>query len=355
MDDRVVKFRVGVMVLATLIIAGILVLIFGKMPTFVGKYKVYAHFAQAPGVAVETPVRKSGILIGRVNNVEFSDDGGVLITLEIDDSVRLPRNEVPVINSSMLGDSVVQFVRQKDSPASAESITPGDYVQGRVGTDPLEMLSSFQGTFDQAVASVSSASDDIGDLARNLNNLVGKNEEQISRIVNKTELALDQIRTSLDNMQSVLGDKKIQADLRDSIARFPQILDKTNAALNEIENTFASADRTFKGLEKFTTPLGQKGEAMVNRMDSTVAKLDELLGQFTAFGQALNEPNGTLGKLINEPDLYQNLNQVVLNVECLTRQLKPILADARVFTDKIARDPGVIGVSGALKKRAGIK
>ena len=67
MDERVVQFRVGVVVLATVIIMGILILLFGEARTLVqGHYTVNVKLPRAPGIAVDTPVRKSGILIGRV-------------------------------------------------------------------------------------------------------------------------------------------------------------------------------------------------------------------------------------------------------------------------------------------------
>ena len=73
MDERVVRFRVGVMVLATVFITAILVLLFGDFSTFgQSTYTVYIAFPQAPGVARDTPVRKSGILIGRVSSVPIS-------------------------------------------------------------------------------------------------------------------------------------------------------------------------------------------------------------------------------------------------------------------------------------------
>ena len=62
MDERVVQFRVGVTVLASLIITGILALLFGELPSVLrGSYTVYIKFASAPGVSQDTPVRKSGI------------------------------------------------------------------------------------------------------------------------------------------------------------------------------------------------------------------------------------------------------------------------------------------------------
>src|SRR3972149_2325090 len=95
MDERIMQFRVGVMVLATLIITGILVAMFGEMPKIIyGEYKLEITFDQAPGVTDGTPVRKSGILIGRVTKVRFSDeDTKVVVTVAIKDKFHLRRNE----------------------------------------------------------------------------------------------------------------------------------------------------------------------------------------------------------------------------------------------------------------------
>ena len=67
MNDRVMQFRVGVVVLATAIITGILIVLFGDLPSLVqATYPLKMSFTDARGVADGTPVRKNGILVGRV-------------------------------------------------------------------------------------------------------------------------------------------------------------------------------------------------------------------------------------------------------------------------------------------------
>jgi phospholipid/cholesterol/gamma-HCH transport system substrate-binding protein len=73
------------------------------------------------------------------------------------------------------------------------------------------------------------------------------------------------------------------------------------------------------------------------------------------FSKSLNNPEGSLGQFINNPDLYQSLNRAAVNIEELTLELEPILHDARVFSDKIARHPELLGVRGAMQRNAGTK
>ena len=364
MDERILKFRVGAMVLATLILLAILVVLFGESPTLIRSYVVHINFPEAPGVTQDTPVRKSGILIGRVTDVRFSDDDQVIVTVSIDTRIRLRRNEVPRITASLLGDAVIQFV-PSGGPAKEEFIEDGDLIAGSVARNPLQVLSSLEGDLGGAIGSVSAAGNQIGQLAQNVNRLLASNDEQINRIIGKTENALDGFQQTLANVNSILGTSPGPTEVdtgrpalpgeEQARTNLPEVLKETSEAVRTLRTTLETADRNLRNLEGFTGPLGERGEQIVGRIDQTVARLDELLEQFVEFGTALNRREGSLGQLVNNPDLYQHLNAAACNIEQLTKQLKPIVNDARVFADKIARHPEVLGVRGAIKKSPGIK
>src|SRR5262245_12766873 len=138
MDERVVQFRVGVTVLAALIITGILMLLFGELPSVLrGSYVVYVKFPSAPGVAQDTPVRSLGIHIGRVTKVQFTGDNEVLVTAKIDGNVELYRDEAVRISSGLLGDAELTFVPGPRRPGQRVPIKAGDLLAGTVSTDPL--------------------------------------------------------------------------------------------------------------------------------------------------------------------------------------------------------------------------
>ena len=94
---------------------------------------------------------------------------------------------------------------------------------------------------------------------------------------------------------------------------------------------------------------------MIHHAHQSIRELDELLGQMAQFSRALNGSQGTLGQLINSPELYQQLSEAASNINDLTHRLQPILNDVRDFTDKIARHPEVLGVRGAIERSPGIK
>jgi phospholipid/cholesterol/gamma-HCH transport system substrate-binding protein len=114
-----------------------------------------------------------------------------------------------------------------------------------------------------------------------------------------------------------------------------------------------SVEKNSKNLEGFTEPLGRNGEEIANSIVEAVDGLDKLVEEFTVLSQSLNNRDGTLGKLINDPQLYENANrticnanQVVLQVNDLTKRLRVVAEDARVFMDKVARAPGRVVTGG---------
>jgi phospholipid/cholesterol/gamma-HCH transport system substrate-binding protein len=231
MDERIVKFRVGVMVLATLLITGILVLLFGELPTLVrSSYTVHIKLHDAPGISESTPIRKSGILIGRVTNVDFAGDGGVLVTAAIDGNRQLHRNEVPRIRTSLLGDAMLQFVPVEDETLPKDPIKPGETIQGAVVTDPLQVLRNLEPQLNEMMRSVTRTSNELGDLTSQINRLLNTNDEQLGRVLTKTERTLDSIFKTMESADQVLGDPQLRADLRRSLNEVPEVIAETRQA-----------------------------------------------------------------------------------------------------------------------------
>ena len=64
------------------------------------------------------------MLIGRVTNVEFIDDWGVTVTVGIDPGVKIHRDEVCRIKSTIVGDAVLEFVPRHVIPEPRLSPAP---------------------------------------------------------------------------------------------------------------------------------------------------------------------------------------------------------------------------------------
>ena len=374
MDERVLQFRIGVMVVGTVFIAAFLVLAFNYDPALLrGRYTIYVKFPEAPGIETDTPVYKSGVLVGRVSDVLLREDD-VLVTLKIDAKYKIRADEVCQIGTeSLLGDSMIEFVPgpagAKVLPAGApgpagaagEPLTEGALIEGQVKGDPLrslEVLAELEVEVKTAMAQFSLASQRVGQLADNVNALVVNNEEQITRIVAKSELAMDEFQRAMSNINELVGDEQVRADLKASLAGVPQLIDDTRTAVQKYGAVADQAEASLLEAQKFAGTLNQLGESsqrMSGNVDQITEKLDRLILDLLTVSDAINKQEGTIGQLVYNPDLYQRLNRAAGNVEELTRRMRPIVEDVRVFSDKIARDPGRLGVRGVLQNNDGTK
>ncbi|MDH3717335.1 MAG: MlaD family protein [Planctomycetota bacterium] len=352
MQERILLARVGIVVIAALLLIAILIVWFGDFPTPLRRGKVVeVSFPTAPGVMEGTPVRKSGILIGRVEGVKFAEDSSdVIATLRVDDGVDLRKHEFCRVDSgSLLGDAVLQFIPGEDS--SDQLIQDGDRLQGVSGRNPMELATSLEGDIRDTLASVTTAGNEITKLARQMDGVFQRDDdEQFQRVVDKAEKSLDQFSEAMTKFTSLMDGLNKDGNLQKSMKDMPKLIKESRDAMAILQEVGESADRNLQNLEGLTGPLGERGDQIAQRIDSGLESFDTAMQQLTTFTKQINNSEGTLGQLLNNPELYFNINSAAQNIQRLTTDMRPILNDIRVFSDKIARDPGQLGVRGALQR-----
>ena len=360
MDERVMQFRVGVMLLATLIITAILVLIFGRIPIVMGSsYRVMVRFPQVRGVSDGTAVRKSGVLIGRVTAVGNPDllTGDVVeVTVKIDGDKKLFPEEQCRIMYSALGDAQLEFYLPPGAVRTAPvPHDPPHLFEGQMSLEPLELATQALTNLRGVSASVSKTSDSIGELARKVNGILDGNKGKLRTIVDQADDTLKAIKKTMESADQLIGDPEVRGPLKQALKQAPALVDETRSTFRHMEQTLSRVDENLANLSKFTQALGDRGPATMDHVDAVVKNMDAIMVQLEKFSISLNSSEGTLGQIIHNPELYDHLNRTVTNVDQIIRDLRPIVADARTFTDKIARHPEVLGVRGAIKPSPGIK
>ncbi|MCS7304130.1 MAG: MlaD family protein [Thermoguttaceae bacterium] len=347
MEERRLHFRVGLMVVASLLIAAILAVFFGEIPVFQRTYLLWIRFPQAPGVTADTPVRKSGILIGRVVRHEFADDGSVIVTARIYKDVVLKQNEVCQVRGSLLGDAVLEFVPSPDPQKPNLPIDPNQLQEGIVAEDPQKLVTDFRAEFKRAVDSLETTGKKIGDIVARVDQFLTENKPEIQEMVSIARQNLTLSKTTFENLNKMLGDEQSREQLARTIRQLPDLVGKTHQAMAQLESML-------REVRSFTGPLGQRGPELTARLEASLTKLDATLDQLHLFAQALNNNTGTLGQLVHNRELYDRLNRTIGNLEEVSERLRPIVEDARIFSDKVARHPGIL-VRDAVRPQAGFK
>jgi phospholipid/cholesterol/gamma-HCH transport system substrate-binding protein len=407
MNERQMQFRVGVVMFATLIIGALLATLNGPVPKEWlpwGRqtYSIAIQLPQAPGVGPNTPVRKNGLLIGRVAAIDDLDNG-VILHVNIDGDRRLLTSHVPHVRTSVLGDATIDFATSlTDTPP--QPIADGATIPGVVDPNPfdaLAQLAELKTDFAAASRSLGTAGDEVANLARRVDAAFGTETEQgrVKRLLDTTEEAMAQFGRTMSSINEIIGDEPVVAQsplpgrpangqqmlnrqplpngqqpaldqppansqppadgqqmrqrIRQGLNELPEAIREMRVTMEQFRVVLQSANKNFQNLEGFTEPLGRRGEEISTSIIDAVDGLDRLVEEFTVLSQALNSREGTLGQLIHNPQLYENVNrlahnanQVLFRIDELVRSLRPIRDDVRAFTDKIGREPGRIVTGG---------
>jgi phospholipid/cholesterol/gamma-HCH transport system substrate-binding protein len=350
MNERSMQVWVGLMMLATLIALCILAITFGTLPKWIGgEYTLYITFSQAPGVSAGTPVRKSGILIGRVTDVGFAKDGSsIVVAVEIQEKYKIYRNEDCRVQTNLLGDAVLEFFRSPEGGPPGARVPADSHLAGVFLPSPNDLVSNLQTDFKSTITSVNRTSRKLYDASESLADILKANSQGIKDTINNTNQLVVETR-------AIVGDDKTRERLRKAIDDLPRMLDDTTETIDAIKTTMKSVQDNMKNLNRFTESLGNNGPTLISNLNQSTSRLDQLIGEMTKFTHSLNSSDGTVGQLINNPELYQRMVIAARNLDAISRQLRPILDDARVFSDKIARHPELLGVKGAVKGSVGVK
>src|SRR5581483_11079686 len=136
MNDRSMRWAIGLFVLAALVLMGALIVMFGSLPNYFKRRNHYIiRFVDAPGVAVGTPVRRSGVRIGEVSAVMLDDERGIVrVEIAIDPRYTIRHNEEPTLNIGLLGSDVsIDFVpepAEEGQPVDRSVVEPGSEMVG---------------------------------------------------------------------------------------------------------------------------------------------------------------------------------------------------------------------------------
>lgn len=367
MDEQRLQFRVGIFVLAALAGLGWMIVRFGDLRyLWEETYALAIQFDRAPGVQTGTPVTLNGILIGRTRKVVLDDaEPGVLVVVDIEGRRKLRRDTQPQLTRSLLGDTTIEFT----AGASSEYLPPNTRLKGRLPDDPLEMVHRLEVRLAQALTSLEETSQEWRTVGRNVNSLIETERGNLGTVIEKTAAALDDFaatmqaaREMVSHANQFVADPQLRAKLHETLSALPDLVQETRdtiaAARMTVQRSGESLDKINQNLDQVqqaTAPLAEGSQRLVARLDGGLIQLEQLLRELHAFAKVLNDQEGTLQKFVSDPRLYESLARSAGSMDVLLQNLEPTLRDLRIFADKVARHPELLGVSGAISGSSGLK
>lgn len=265
------EFRVGIFVTAGLALAMMIVfMIGGQHRLFERYYTLYANFKSISGLRIGATVQLAGLKVGFVDKIRLSDDPElkeITVTMKVENSYRdriRADSTATVETQGLLGDKYIYI----SMGSEAQAVIPNKGIILSKETTSIFSLAEKAGSIMEEIGK---AADSIGEM---LGSIKGKNGES------DIKASLASIRRSLEQMEK--GKGLLHALLYDP---------KGEVIISSISDALANVHTAEGDLKK---------GSMIANLRIASADLREIVG-------SIKRGEGTLGKLVNDPAVYDDL------------------------------------------------
>lgn len=287
------EVKVGVFAVAVLLAAWFGARFLKGSELFSNNYKYYAYYDQVGGIQTASHVMIYGVKVGSVTKVTLDEDPskGVELELSIDRRYRIPADsKAKIFSNGVMGGKAVDIVMG----SSPEYVDDGGTLASEVGVDIIDMAGSELEFFKEKITEV------VGSLTTTLdgiNSLLEENSANLNSIVAN----VDGITASTDEI------------LRDQKTHLKEAIASLNLFAQSLGDNTEHIDSIMGNLDAFSAQLAEAD--LVSEVESTVAHLNAVLA-------AADAETGTVGKLLNDAELYDNLSAASDNLSLLLADLK---------------------------------
>ncbi len=326
MTDRTRNILVGLTVMVALAGLALMIILFQDVPAALQPgYRHDVQFSNAGGVTEGTDVLLAGKRIGRVIDVAVTDDDarkGVTMTMLIQTGVNVPGDVNAYIRArSLTGGSYIDLVPDGKAPGS--EMTDPDTGEPMVWL-PKDRRVVLAGTSgggglipDDVREEIQASLTSFRRLADSLGNYLGPPTTTQPATTPATQPTLGdtlvKLNRALDAISDTL-DEKARTDLKQAIAGLRGAADNTAKAMDEARTLFSEArsvvaltKATLTNVSAATTRASDRFGELTGKLMDGADKLGEVLTSVEQSVHKLESGDGTAGKLLNDPTLYENL------------------------------------------------
>lgn len=253
----------------------------------------YASYTNVTGLAQSAPVTLNGYKVGLVRDVayEYDNPGHVRVELSLDRQLRLPEGTAAAIVTDMLGTSTIEL----RMGTSSKFIGVGQKLEGIEGAGLMDKVST------ELMPTVMQIAPHIDSL-----------------VVALTAIASDPALTS-----SVKRLDVIMANLEKSTTRLDRAMTTMPAIMSNANTTMANVSEISANISQVSKALAVLSEDLKNMpLDSTLTHINNITANLDEATEKLNSSNSSLGLLLNDPGLYNNINNSAAHIDSILIDLK---------------------------------
>ena len=269
-------------------IIGIVVLFFGLqylkgLSIFSADASYYVTFDDVSGLSASSPVYANGYKVGVVKDIvyDYSPSGKSVAELGLDKQMQLPRGSRAELASDLLGNIKINIILG-DNPINLLSV--GDTIVGGLEAGVMSQVTQMIPAIEQMLPKLDS-------ILSSLNQLLA--DPALSNTLHNVEGMTANLNATSRDLHS------LSAHLNRDV---PAMMTKTNGVLDNTQQLTANL-------------AGIDVEGMTQKVNQTLANVEQMT-------QKLNSNEGTLGLLMRDASLYNNLTSTAASADSLLIDFK---------------------------------
>jgi phospholipid/cholesterol/gamma-HCH transport system substrate-binding protein len=288
------ELKIGLVVLFAIFIGYMGFRIMKDEPIFSQVNVLYTKFDTVEGLIRGSNVYLNGFKIGTVREMQYLvQEDSALITLNITEDIQLPKGSMAQLASpDFLGSSTIRIIKSN----SSESLEWGSYLKG---IQKEGLLNTFT---DRGTAISDSVAVTITLLNEKLRALDFLNQQSsndigsaLSNVKQTSDYLLEAVTSNSDELTDMIGSAKRSLETIEDIS----------------DSSRASIEQSIKNLELLSVEMSQ----LTRELSATSTTLNSVL-------EKMDRGEGSLGLLLNDPSLYENVDSLSYNLNELIKGIK---------------------------------
>lgn len=304
MNNKSTEFKIGIVA-----ITAVFLLIWGVnflkgKNIFSNDDYYYSIYDNIDGMEASSPVRLNGLTIGSVTEIYFHPDnsGKIVVKFNIDNTIRIPINSIAKIyNADIMGTKALQIIKGNQQIFANNGDTLFSEVESGLKDEVNKQVLPLKNKAEDLISSIDSVMTVITTVLDNdARNSLTNSLLSLNRTFNTMEMAM----------------VKLDSVIYKNDSRVSNILLNVESITTNLHNNNEAISKVINNLESITDSLAK------SQIKNTITSVDQSLTKFNLILQKIENGEGSIGLLLNDKKLYQNLDNASKELEMLLADMK---------------------------------